>query len=297
MRWHFRSFAKINLHLQVVGRRADGYHELRTVFQTVDLHDVISIEPIASGIELVVAEGTAPAGTANLAFRAAETFLATWAPRAGARLTLHKRIPVGGGLGGGSSNAACVLRGLARVLGVEPDPAEVWHLARGLGADVPYFLVGGTALGVGRGDEVVPLPDLPPQEVWLVTPPIEVSTARIFAAWAGSGGESLDAALSPLLTGAGARSITELAGRNDLEVVAREQFPMLEEVYSTLSRAGASCVRLSGSGSTVFACFAAASAGEALSEVLPAGTRVVRAQTLDRITLQERFCSSGAVGG
>ncbi|MGH9464316.1 MAG: 4-(cytidine 5'-diphospho)-2-C-methyl-D-erythritol kinase [Thermoanaerobaculia bacterium] len=297
MSWTFRSFAKINLHLQVVGRRADGYHELRTVFQTVDLHDLITLEVAATGVELVVTEGGSPSGSENLAVRAARLFLGRWAPASGVRITLTKRIPVGGGLGGGSSNAATVLRGLAALFDVQPDPTELWTTARSLGADVPYFLVGGTALGVGRGDEVVPLPDLPEQELWLVVPPIEIPTAVIYAALEEPGAASLDPALGPLLAGTGSRRIADLPARNDLEPLARERFPLLREVYNGLQSVGASCARLSGSGATVFACFAASPAGDRLTECLPVGTRVIRAFTLNRTSLRERFRSRDAVGG
>lgn len=293
----FRSFAKINLHLQVVGRRADSYHELRTVFQTVDLHDSVTLEAIPSGIELAVVEGVAPTGDDNLAARAARLFLARWAPQAGVRITLRKRIPVGGGLGGGSSNAAAVLRGLAVLLDVRPDPTELWRLARALGADVPYFLVGGTALGIGRGDEVVPLPELPEQELWLVVPPIEVETAAIYAALDEVAGAALDPALWPLLAGQGPRRLAELPCRNDLEPVARDRFPLLREVYNALLSVGASCARLSGSGAAMFASFAASPAGDGLAARLPVGTRVIKALTLNRASLQERFRCRDAVGG
>ncbi len=297
MSYTFRSFAKINLHLQVVGRRADGYHELRTVFQTVDLHDLVTLEVVTAGVELTVVEGEAPAGAENLAARAARVFLERWAPQAGVRITLRKRIPVGGGLGGGSSNAATVLRGLGSSLGVRPPAAELWAVARELGADVPYFLVGGTALGIGRGDEVVPLPDLPEQEVWLAVPPIAVPTAAIYGALTVPAIAALDPRLEPLLSGEGPRRLADIPGRNDLEPVARERFPVLAEVYNGLRSVGASGVRLSGSGATVFGCFAAVPAGDRLAAALPAGTRIVRALTLDRASLEERSRVREAVGG
>ncbi len=146
MRTTFRSFAKINLHLQVVGRRADGYHELVTVFQTVDLSDLLTLELRGADVQLNVSEGDAPGGEENLAYQAAQEFLQRWAPAAGLRMDLKKRIPVGGGLGGGSSNAATVLLGLQRILGVPASRENLQELASQLGADVPYFLWGGTAL-------------------------------------------------------------------------------------------------------------------------------------------------------
>lgn len=294
----FRSFAKINLHLQVVGRRADGYHELRTVFQTVDLHDLITLEAVGRGVELAVVEGDAPAGSGNLAVRAAQAFLERWAPTAGVRITLRKRIPLGGGLGGGSSNAATVLRGLATLFRVRPDGAAVWAVARSLGADVPYFLVGGTALGVGRGDEIVPLPELPEQEVWLLVPPVAIPTAEIYAALADCPpGTALDPELAPLLAGEGPRRIPELPGRNDLEPLVCERFPVVEAVYNAALAVGASGARLSGSGATMYACFAAGAAGDRLTACLPVGTRVIRALTLNRASLEERVRWRDAAGG
>lgn len=281
----------------MVGRRADGYHELRTVFQTVDFHDLVTLEATPSGVELAVAEGAAPPGDQNLAVRAARAFLARWTPGAGVRITLHKRIPLGSGLGGGSSNAATVLRGLGVLFGQSPDPGEVCSLARQLGADVPYFLLGGTALGVGRGDEIVPLPELPEQEVWLVIPRLEISTAMVFAALREPPSSALDPAIAPLLAGEGPRDLAALPGRNDLEPVVRERFPLLQEVYNALLSVGALEARLSGSGATMFACFAAAAAGDRLAEHLPAGTKVVKASTLNRASLLERFRWRGDVGG
>ncbi len=281
----------------MVGRRADGYHELRTVFQTVDLHDLIEVEVEGRGVALEVPEGGAPSGAANLAYRAAQQFLARWAPERGVRLTLRKRIPSGGGLGGGSSNAAAVLRALGELLEVQPGADELWELARGLGADVPYFLVGGTALGVGRGDEVVPLPELPEQEIWLVIPPLSLSTSEIFAAAGPPRTQELDAALQPLLLGAAPQAVADLPAVNDLEAVARARVPQLEAVYNGLTRAGATCARLSGSGATVFACFADSKVGETLAAYLPAGTRVVRAWTLNRSSLRAQFSFRGGAGG
>ena len=153
----YRSYAKINLHLQVVGRRADGYHELRTLFQTIDLHDTVGVELGGEGVRLEVRRGDVPSDEGNLAVRAALAYVQRWAPHQGVRLWLDKRIPVGGGLGGGSSNAATVLLALQDLLGDPAPVGELWSLARELGADVPYFLLGGTALGVGRGDEVFPV--------------------------------------------------------------------------------------------------------------------------------------------
>lgn len=180
--------AKINWTLEVLGRRPDGYHEVRTVLQTVDLYDGITVSPAAE-LELVVrsSAGGPPAladvpPAENLAYRAAALLRDRGAPP-GARIELEKVIPVGAGLGGGSSDAAAALRALDRLWRLHLPADELARLGAQLGADVPFFLFGGTALGRGRGDEVSPLPDVPPQRLLLVVPreSIEGKTAGMYA--------------------------------------------------------------------------------------------------------------------
>jgi len=290
----YRSFAKINLHLEVVGRRPDGYHELRTIFQTVDLHDLLTVEG-ADVLELVV-KGEAPPGAGNLVHRAARAFLDRFARGRGARLILEKRIPTGGGLGGGSSDAATTLVALADLLGARPSTDELLEIARRLGADVPYFLTGGTALGLGRGDEVRSLPDLPEETLWLVVPPVHVPTAAVFAALPEAGGGP-DPDVAPILEGRWSGGLALLPGRNDLTATVLAGYPEVRTVYNALIRAGASCVRLSGSGATVFAVFADPVSGEGLSASLPSGTRVIRARTMSRATLEGCRLIEGTEGG
>lgn len=281
----FRSFAKVNLHLEVVGRRPDGYHELRTLFQTIDLADEIEIERAASGVELEVVGADLPTGRSNLAWRAAEGFIERWGgPGDGVRLRVVKRIPTGGGLGGGSANAATILLGMCAIWRVRPPWAELWSMARALGADVPFFLVGGTALGFGRGDEIVPLPDgpAPPLELWLALPPFGSPTPEIFAALAGE----FRRAPSPLLVEAeiGSRPARRQGwiGENDLEAPAFRLRPDLEAIYTSLVEAGAAAVRMSGSGSTLFAFFDEPAAAQAAGARLPSGTIWLRSRALGR---------------
>jgi 4-diphosphocytidyl-2-C-methyl-D-erythritol kinase len=287
------SYAKINLHLQVVGKRNDGYHELRTVFQTVDLADELTVElgdARASGeqrVRLTVEGADLSAGPDNLAHRAAAGFLERWAPDQGVTLTLRKRIPMGAGLGGGSSNAAAVLRALQRAFGEPAPPAELWLLARELGADVPYFLVGGTALGTGRGDEILPLPDLPERELWLVLPPIHVSTAALF----GDLGQLTARSFDPRIMLPVQRS--ELGWKafahavNDLEAAVFRRWPELAALHADLVSAGL-VARLSGSGAAFWAMEAGeGSGGEGTGERLhglrlPEGTRIERVRTVSR---------------
>lgn len=289
----YASFAKVNLHLEVVGRRSDGYHELRTIFQTVDLADRITIEPRReAGIALAVRGAPElSAGPRNLAVRAAEAFLSAHpeSPFGGVTIELDKRIPAGGGLGGGSSNAATVLLGLARLAGLDPfDPTVAQRLAalgRELGADVPFFLVGGCALGVERGDRIVPLPDPEPPaaggDLYLVLPPFGLPTAEVFRRLERISGPVPFDPLSRALAGERI-PVDQLVGRNDLETPAFAISPPLAALYTSLVRRGAGRVRMSGSGSSLFAFFADAAAAEAAADALPHGVQWLRVSLLGR---------------
>jgi 4-diphosphocytidyl-2-C-methyl-D-erythritol kinase len=282
-----RSFAKINLGLEVLGVREDGYHELRTLFQTLDLHDDLRLRLTRGGrVTLRCDHPLVPADETNLAARAARELLDFARRREGVEIELEKRIPVGGGLGGGSSNAAAVLLALDRGLKLGLGPIGLHPLARRLGADVPYFLYGGTALGLGRGDEVYPLLRQLRFHVVLADPERPVSTAAVF--------RRIDSRLTPRensrsifyfvssdLEGvAGFRSLT-----NDLEPAALEEAPDLEaavvRIRGILSEAGARHMSLSGSGSTYFGIFSehrrAAKAAAALRTL---GFRALRCRTL-----------------
>ncbi len=180
--------AKINWTLEVLGRRPDGYHEVRTVLQTIDLCDAVAVEP-ADDLELVVEGDAGPlAGeepASNLAFRMAQRLRHRTGVRRGARITLVKHIPVAAGLGGGSSDAAAVLRGLNALWGLNWQHDALAELAGTVGSDVPFFLVGGAALAMGRGDRVKPLGDGPRQRLiiaWLGAPSPADKTARMYRA-------------------------------------------------------------------------------------------------------------------
>jgi len=179
-----RAFAKINRSLEVLGVRPDGFHELRTVFQSIALHDTIAIRAVPGAFQLTCDEPACPADRSNLVWRAAEQ---VWkaagrrgAPR-GVSIQLTKRIPLQAGLGGGSSDAATALRALGRLWRVHPD--RVRAIGSALGADIPYFFEGGTALGLDRGDLLFPLVDAPRAWVVLVIPSFGVSTKDAFAWW------------------------------------------------------------------------------------------------------------------
>jgi len=281
-----RSYAKVNLGLEVLALRDDGYHELRTIFQTIDLHDDIVLRPRRRGVTVRCDHPLVPRDGTNLAARAAEALRAYGRVSSGVEIEIRKRIPVGGGLGGGSSNAAAVLLGLDRLWKTGLGPDGLHRLARRLGADVPYFLLGGTALGLSRGDEVYPLRRQLRVHVVVVDPGIHVSTARVFA--------RLDAGLTPRLN---SNSIfyfvsRELEGAggfrflvNDLEEAALEEAPALREqvrrIRAILLEEGACLAALSGSGASCFGLFEGARPAERARGVLAAeGFRALAARTL-----------------
>jgi 4-diphosphocytidyl-2-C-methyl-D-erythritol kinase len=276
----------VNLGLEVLGLREDGYHELRTLFQTIDLADDVWLRPRPRGIRVVCDHPLVPTDGANLAARAAELLGKYAGVRTGVEIEIRKRIPVGGGLGGGSSNAAAVLLGLDRMWRLDLGPDGLHRLAGRLGADVPYFLLGGTALGLARGDEVYPLRRQLRAHLVLVDPGIHVSTARVFA--------RLDTRLTPREK---SNSIFYFVSRelegpggfrflsNDLEEATLEEAPALREqagrIRAVLLREGASLAALSGSGSSYFGLFESArAAGRARGALVAEGFRALAARTL-----------------
>lgn len=255
-----RSYAKVNLGLEVLGTRADGYHELRTLFQTVDLHDDIRIQPTRNEVTVVCPHPAVPEDATNLAWRAADALRRHARVAGGVRICIEKRIPVAGGLGGGSSNAAATLLALDRLWGTRLGIDGLQPLARRLGADVPFFLFGGTALGLARGDEIYPLRQQVRGHVVIVDPGRAVSTAAVFA--------RVDASLTPRENSntifrfvsrdlEGKEAFPVLA--NDLERAALEEAPDLARVVGrirdALVREGALLASLSGSGSSYFGLF------------------------------------------
>jgi 4-diphosphocytidyl-2-C-methyl-D-erythritol kinase len=179
-----RSFAKINLGLRIGAARDDGFHELVTVYQTVGLHDVIRVDvERGNGIEIRCADPRVPKDESNTCFRMVDRAMRALGAKGRVVVEIEKRLPVQGGLGGASSNAVAALLGLERVLRKSLPAAERLRIAAVVGSDLPLFLVGGTVLGVGRGEQVYPLEDLPAVACVLVTPEVGVSTPKAFATW------------------------------------------------------------------------------------------------------------------
>jgi len=192
-----RSFAKINLGLNIGVLRPDGFHDLRSVYQTIALHDTVHIGVgHGAGIEIRCEDPRVPRDASNTCYGIAERAMAALGVRARVTITIEKQLPVQGGLGGGSGNAVAVLLGLERALKKKLPGAEKFRIAADVGSDLPLFLIGGTVLGVERGEEVYPLPDLPATVCVVATPEIGVSTPAAFADWdamiAGASGETAE---------------------------------------------------------------------------------------------------------
>lgn len=247
---------KVNLHLEVLGRRPDGYHELRTLFAAVGVWDELELTPAPAGVHELSVEpaGAVSAGTDNLVLRAAGAAAAAWRPGAGARIRLHKRIPVAGGMGGGSSDTAAALVGLSRLWHVEVDDAGMHRLASELGSDVPFFLIGGAAWGEGRGTELHALADLPPW--WLVLLPGRepISTAEVYGLLrGGTAGGARDPAVYDWCAGGGELPLASC--RNDLGATVAAGWPWVAQSLRELEATNPLLAMVSGSGGTVFAVY------------------------------------------
>ena len=279
-----RAHAKINLDLRVLGPRADGYHELRTVFQSIALHDVIECVSREGPLAIECDAAGVPLDGSNLVWRAAEALWRAMRRRTPVRDTvirLRKNIPLQAGLGGGSADAAATLMALARLWNVPVRPAQLTDVAATLGADVPFFLSGGTALGLGRGDEVYPLADLPRHWIVLLVPGFGVSTADAYS-WYDSERDLSRGPREPQhVPGPWPSRAAQMI--NDLEAPIARHHPEIDQMRTALRRAGALAAAMSGSGSAVFGLFQkradALAAVEGLSGL---GWRVLLTESLDR---------------
>lgn len=250
------SFAKINLHLRVIGRREDGFHELCTVFQTVSLHDDLTFSD-AEDLFFTCDDPKIPTGDSNLVVEAANLLRAEFGITGGANIHLEKRIPAPGGLGGGSSNAAVALLGLAKLWNIEPGPDELARIGKQLGADVPFFFHGGTAIGTGRGDEIASVGDIENGYILIVTPDIEVSTREAFAGLNAPAltKEASKSILRDCRFEAESSSLQHSVLRNDFEISIFRSHPEIRRVKERLIELGAGQALMSGSGASVFAIF------------------------------------------
>jgi 4-diphosphocytidyl-2-C-methyl-D-erythritol kinase len=317
------SFAKINLGLKIGPARPDGFHELRTIYQTIALHDVVRVEvQSGSGIEIRCNDPRVPLDESNTCYQAAERVLKAAKASAKVIVQIDKRLPVQGGMGAGSSNAVATMLGLERALETKISAGDKMRIAAEVGSDVPLFLIGGTVLGIGHGEEVYPLQDLPSMHLVLVTPPIGVSTPKAFAQWddlvareaelTGAGatgtinkfGQAVYAWLSESVFSravsasepasgvpavGGDRAETPLldlvrAGiENDFERVVFPEYPDLREVKRVLEREGARHASLSGSGSALYGLFGSGEEAQAAAaRMTAAGYAAIATTTLTR---------------
>ena len=277
------AFAKINLTLRVLGKRSDGFHEVRTVLQTIDLSDHLVCVAQPGPFHLRCKAAGVPEDRTNLVWRAAD---ALWRAdgRSGeprdVRIVVKKRIPPRAGLGGGSSDAAAALVALTHLWNLNMSHQGLAHVAASLGADVPFFLRGGVALGVGRGDEIYPLADLPRWWVLIATPPFGISTVEAYG-WSDAFDRPspLPVALpDPRLKDTWLGRLPTL--HNDLEAAAASRHPEIARTVAALRQQGAILAAMSGSGSAVFGLFATGQAASAAGRRLRPGrgwhARVVR---------------------
>jgi 4-diphosphocytidyl-2-C-methyl-D-erythritol kinase len=311
-----RSVAKVNLGLYIGPVRSSGFHELRTVYQTIGISDIVRVTSAnGSGIEIRCKEPRVPADESNTCWRMADRVLRALKRRAKITIQIEKKLPVQGGLGAGSSNAIATLFALERELGQPLPPEERFRIALEIGSDLPLFLVGGTVLGTGRGEEVFPLADLPETALVTVVPAIGVATAKAFADWdklamrdpqlTGNDGNARINGFSRVaftwLTGSFAGVPAKRGDRaekvaktplldlvragieNDFERVVFPQYPELRELKRSLEKQGAKYASLSGSGSAVYGLFESASEAEAAAKRMSeAGHTATATRTISR---------------
>jgi len=250
--------AKVNLFIEILGARPDGYHDILTVMQAISLYDVVTVTRRGTGIEVVCRGGGVPSGEDNIAYRTAEAMLSAIHMGGGVSIDIEKRIPAGSGMGGGSSDAAAVLRGMSALWDDPLPPERLGELAAGAGSDVPFFLHGGSAVCRGRGEQVEPLPE--GLEMWLVVlcPPIPVSTARVYRE--GDFGNRPEEVLTRAESGC--HTVAEGLLRGDFSAVTEAVFNGFAEavfrLYPEISRTYDECigqygaVSLTGTGSGFF---------------------------------------------
>jgi 4-diphosphocytidyl-2-C-methyl-D-erythritol kinase len=295
-----RSFAKINIGLRIGPPRGDGFHELRTLYQTIALSDVVRVDAGRGvGIDIICKNPKVPADESNTCWRVAERVLRALKTRSKVRITIDKSLPVQGGLGAASSNAVATLLGLERALKKTLPLMERLRIAAEVGSDLPLFLIGGTVLGLGRGEQVAAMDDLPSFHCVVATPEVGVSTPAAFAEWDKQAQAGLTHSSPSDKINTFSHSLYEwLSGstytptgvphkgwdraeallldlvrtgmENDFETVVFPMYPTVRQVKRMLEREGAKYVSLSGSGSSVYALFAdketAAKAADHLTE-------------------------------
>lgn len=259
MQIDLQAHAKINLFLNVIGKRPDGYHEIETVFQSIELHDRIWIRKKSSGIKIICEHSDVPVDERNIAFKAASMLIESSNINQGVEILIDKKIPVGAGLGGGSTDAAATLVGMNRLFELGYSETELMQFGTRLGADVPFCIIGGTAIGRGIGEDLIPLPPLKNLWIVLVNPGFEISTA-----WAYKNlnlmltkSEKNVSILNKAIKGFAPNKSSLLAISeqffNIFESVVEVQYPTLAELKEMLQSNGTLAVTMTGSGPTFYA--------------------------------------------
>lgn len=289
------AFAKINLTLHVGARQDDGYHALETVFQSLALHDTITCTATRGAFAVTCDDPAVPTGATNLVWKAAHglwRLLGRTGEPHGCRIAIVKQIPVAAGLGGGSADAAATLVALSRLWRGTVDGRALADLAASLGADVPYFLFGGTALGLGRGDRLFPLVDMDPRWVVLACPPFGVATAEAYR-WFDE---------EPSLAGgseSGGEAVWEsgaLEVHNDLQAPVSRRHPEIGALVGVLAGAGAEAAAMTGSGSAVFGLFGSETrARRAARAAAAGGAPAIVTRTVSRRACQAMLAGRPAV--
>ncbi len=252
----FEAHAKINLSLDVLGKRDDGYHTLQMIMQTIQLHDTISVYEIPAGVEIICKAPFVPNNSSNIAYKAAELILQRYGIKSGVKIEIVKKIPVAAGLAGGSTDAAAVLKGINNMFSLGIEEADLKQLGKTIGADVPYCIMGGTALAEGIGEKLTALASPGNIPLLLVKPRIGVSTAWVYKNFdLKRVKERPDTQL--LISAVEAGDIRTLAVnmKNVLESVTRQKYPVIENIKNELVKLGALGSMMSGSGPTVFGIF------------------------------------------
>lgn len=288
-----RAHAKINLDLRVLGTRADGFHELRTVFQAIGLHDTVECMAREGPFAIECDVAGVPLDRANLVWRAAETLWRSarrTGPLRDVLVKLTKRIPLQAGLGGGSADAAATLLGLVKLWKLPVRTSQLTDLAATLGSDVPFFLSGGTALGLGRGDEVYPLADLPRHWIVLLVPGFGVSSADAYR-WYDGEREGAGGAMrreAQYVPGPWPSRAAQMI--NDLEAPIARHHPEIDQMRAALRRSGALAAAMTGSGSTVFGLFQRRrDATAAVARLAGGAWRALLTESLDRGSYARRM--------
>lgn len=283
-----RCNAKVNLYLKVLGKRADGYHEIATIYHSISLHDTLTLRRGGRGIRIVCDDPRVPLDERNLAFGAAARLLES--TRFGADIAIEKRIPMDAGLGGGSADAAGALIGINHLFGLRRTGEELESIASAIGADVKFLLRGGCALGVGKGDDLRSLPTLPKMNLVLVVPTVSVSTAWAYDSLKmglTTGHVDLSMIRSALGQGDGTFPCEVL--HNDFESLIFDKFPIVGEMKSGLLGCGAHGALMSGSGPVVYGVFSdAAEAQQCSNQFLERGYTALTANFAEHgVTVSE----------